>query len=147
LNNKIKILKSKSWTDLKQILNIEVNSFHPIDWFSINTFKYFFKKKRLWVVIFKNKIIGYFILICYKKSLRVYSIALLPEYRYLGIGSKILTFIIKLAIFLNKHRIILEVRQSNKNKRLYEKFGFKVKKKLKNYYKNENGYKMELLLK
>jgi ribosomal-protein-alanine N-acetyltransferase len=143
---KIKILKAQL-KELDQILYIEKSSFNDMDQFSKNTFKYFIKKRRLWIVKLDKTIVGYFILICYKKSIRIYSIALLPKYRNQGIGSKILSFIIKLAVFLKKYKIILEVRTSNISKKLYERFGFKVKKILKNYYENEDGYKMELLLK
>jgi ribosomal-protein-alanine N-acetyltransferase len=143
---KTKILKAQL-KDLNQILYIEKSSFNYIDQFSKSIFKYFIKKRRLWIVKLDKNIIGYFILICYKKSIRIYSIALLPEYRNRGIGGKMLSFIIKLAVFLKKYKIVLEVRTSNKSKTLYERFGFKVKKILKNYYENEDGYKMELLLK
>jgi len=144
--DKIKILKA-SLNDLNYILQIEHDSFNKIDRFSKNTFKYFLKHKKLWVVEINHKIVGYFILICYKKTIRIYSVAVLSKYRNKGIGSKILDFIVKFGKFLKKERIILEVRISNKSIRFYKKFGFKIKKLLKNYYENEDGYKMELNLK
>ena len=129
---KIKIFKAKK--GLKDIMLIENISFNNNDKFSKKTFNYFLKKKRIWVVKYKEKIVGYFILICYKKSLRIYSIAVLPEFRNRGIGKNILQFIIKFAKFLGKERIILEVRKSNRSKNLYKRLGFKIIKILKNYY-------------
>ena len=143
---KINIFKA-SLNDLNYILQIEQDSFNKIDRFSKNTFKYFLKHKKLWIVKINHKIVGYFILICYKKSIRIYSIAVLRKYRNKGIGSNILKFIIKFGKFLKKEKILLEVRISNKSIKLYKKFEFKIKNILKNYYENEDGYKMELILK
>ncbi len=142
----IKIIKANK-KDLEQIVFIEKVSFNDYDRFSKRVFKYFLQKNRIWIVSIDNKIVGYFILICYKKSIRIYSIAILPEFRNKGIGEYILKFIIKLAKFLKKEKILLEVRISNRSKNLYQREGFKVIKLLKDYYENEDGYKMELNLK
>jgi len=142
----IKIYKAEK-KDLNSVLKIENSSFNEIDRFSKKTLIYFLNKKRLWVVKHKKNVVGYFILICYKKSVRIYSIAVEKKYRKRGVGSKILYFILRFSKFLKKEKVVLEVRKSNKSISLYKKFGFKIKRILKDYYENEDGYKMELTFK
>ncbi len=69
----------------------------------------------------------------------VFSLAILKDYRKLGIGSKLL----KLAINAHKkYPIILQVRKSNVAAlSIYKKIGFQLLKEELNYYRNptENG--------
>ena len=63
------------------------------------------------------------------------NIAVLPDYRKSGIASTLLEGIIDYALSKDITFITLEVRESNINAiRLYEKFGFELAGKRKNYY-------------
>ena len=66
------------------------------------------------------------------------------EYRKKGIGTKLLSYLVSVAI---EHRVInitLEVRQSNEIARnLYKKFGFREVALRKYYYGDEDGILME----
>ncbi|MBD3230845.1 MAG: GNAT family N-acetyltransferase, partial [Candidatus Lokiarchaeota archaeon] len=76
------------------------------------------------------------------------SIAVLPKYRNLGYGEKLLDRLLKLFREHNKIIIRLEVRVSNEKAiKLYKKFGFKISKVKKHYYSNnEDAYLMKLKL-
>jgi glutathione synthase/RimK-type ligase-like ATP-grasp enzyme/ribosomal protein S18 acetylase RimI-like enzyme len=79
--------------------------------------------------------IGALMLHRYKKSLRIYSIAILPEYRKWKYGKKLMEYCMDLAKKDDFERISLEVMASN-NLLIdwYLQFGFQKIKYLNNYY-------------
>lgn len=84
----------------------------------------------------------------FKTSIRIYSIAILSEYRKLGLGKVLITNVIEEAKRLGKTKITLEV-DVNETKLInwYESFGFTAKSILPNYYGvDEAALKMELIL-
>lgn len=108
---------------------------------SKSSFYNFIKKQNLYIYKVDNQIAGYIVLINYKKSIRIYSLGIKKEFQGKGISKEIIKFVIeKLKNDLN---IILEVRVDNyKAIKLYESLGFKILKKLDNYYDDVDGYKM-----
>ena len=67
-----------------------------------------------------------------------------PEYRGKGIGSKLMNYLVSLAIEKKVVNITLEVRISNEVARhLYKKFGFREVALRKFYYGDEDGILME----
>lgn len=67
------------------------------------------------------------------------NVAVLPEYRRSGIGSLLISKMIKTAKELNLALLTLEVRKSNAAaQRLYKKYGFDVIGERKRYY-SDNG--------
>lgn len=67
------------------------------------------------------------------------NVAVLPEYRRQGIGSKLITEMIKTAETLELDLLTLEVRKSNTAaQNLYSKFGFEIIGERKRYY-SDNG--------
>ncbi len=67
------------------------------------------------------------------------NIAVLPEYRKQGIGSMLMTEMIKTAVKLNLELLTLEVRKSNTAAQgLYTKYGFDIIGERKRYY-SDNG--------
>lgn len=72
------------------------------------------------------------------------NINVLEEYRNQGIGTKLMAYLVSLAIDLRVVNITLEVRISNKIARnLYKKFGFREVALRKYYYGDEDGILME----
>ncbi len=66
------------------------------------------------------------------------------EYRGQGIGSKLMAYLVSLAIEYRVDNITLEVRVSNEIARnLYKKFGFREVALRKYYYGDEDGILME----
>jgi glutathione synthase/RimK-type ligase-like ATP-grasp enzyme len=82
--------------------------------------------------------------ICYKRSLRIYSIAILPEYRHRGMGELLLKYIADFAASRGFEKITLEA--DSKSQKLidwYSRFSFEIKAMLKDYYgDNEHAYRM-----
>ncbi len=89
--------------------------------------------------------LGAMILFKYSKALRIYSIALLPEYQKKGFGDFLMKYVFELANRLHYERILLEVSASNpKLFQWYQSLGFKLIDKIADYYcLGEDAYKME----
>ncbi|MBN1984819.1 MAG: GNAT family N-acetyltransferase [Prolixibacteraceae bacterium] len=101
--------------------------------------------------ITKNKItrpVASATLFLYPKTLRLFSIAVLPEFQGTGIGKQLLGHIVNLANTGKFERISLELRKTDeKLTRFYKKAGFIVTEELPQYYtKNEDGLRMVLKL-
>jgi glutathione synthase/RimK-type ligase-like ATP-grasp enzyme/ribosomal protein S18 acetylase RimI-like enzyme len=84
----------------------------------------------------------------YAKTLRIFSIAVLPEFQGKGIGKQLLEFSINLGRARKISRISLEVRKSEEQLvQFYRSAGFKIKEELCDYYmKGEHGWRMVLQL-
>ncbi len=84
----------------------------------------------------------------YAKSWRIYSIAVMPEFRKRHFGKELLSHIIDEAQALNVPQISLEADSADKNLlQWYESFGFRTVRKIKNFYgKGEHADKMFLTL-
>lgn len=74
------------------------------------------------------------------------SIAILPEYRRRGFGSKLLKESIEAMIQQGATELFLEVRMSNDAAiKLYESMGYKILKEIRHYYRDfEGAYLMAL---
>jgi glutathione synthase/RimK-type ligase-like ATP-grasp enzyme/ribosomal protein S18 acetylase RimI-like enzyme len=91
-------------------------------------------------------LVGAAILYLYPKSLRIFSIAVLPNLQGKGIGKRFLEYAIDIAKSGKIGRITLEVRKSDlKVVQFYERAGFKFIEELPDYYAaGENGIRMAL---
>ena len=100
----IKIEKAKIG-DLNGIVDLEIECFKE-DAFSKEQFRYLIKKAKgeFVVVRLKNKIIAYLVFLRRKNSIkyRIYSIAITPEARGLGIASKLLIYVRQIYSFYLK---------------------------------------------
>jgi ribosomal-protein-alanine N-acetyltransferase len=120
--------------DLNEVLKIERICFkHPYDYF---TFLYFLIKDTdgFYVAEENNQIIGYAISSVRGSKGTLVSIAVLPEFRRKGIGSKLME---ESLIFLSRKvdHVKLQVRVSNTEAiRFYKKFGFEETGFIPNYY-------------
>lgn len=91
-----------------------------------------------------NKVIGILKYSLIYDRIEIDNIEVLPEYRGKGIGTKLMSYLISLAIENRVINITLEVRISNDIARhLYKKFGFREVALRKFYYGDEDGILME----
>ena len=87
------------------------------------------------VAKYQDLIIGYIGLQILGDELNLLKIAVLPQYRKLGVGFKLMELSFKYKKDNNLSNYFLEVRESNEPaKKLYSKFGFKVQSKREKYY-------------
>ncbi|WP_319481006.1 GNAT family N-acetyltransferase [uncultured Draconibacterium sp.] len=92
--------------------------------------------------------VGALTLFKYKRALRIYSIAVVAEYRNAGLGTFMLNYVKKEAIENHYQKILIEV-QSKNNELIewYKKKGFKESHTIADYYASgEDAVKMELSL-
>ncbi len=97
----------------------------------------------------KGKIaIGSATLYIYAKTLRIFSIAVLPQYQGKGAGNQLLEYILNFARSRKIVRISLEALKSDEKLiRFYTKAGFSITDELHDYYeKGEHGLRMVLLV-
>jgi len=89
-------------------------------------------------------VIGYLEYSLIYDRIEIDNIRVMEEYRNKGIGTKLMAYLISLAIDLRVINITLEVRVSNDIAiRLYKKFGFREVALRKYYYGDEDGILME----
>lgn len=137
------MIEKANLKDLVSLYKIEQDVFKN-DIFSLSkpTLRYHILKNRLYKIVIEKKIVGYILWLERKKYFRLYSLAISSKYQNKGLAKKLLNFSFKKLEKSNKS-FSLEVKHSNKNAiKLYENFGFKITKVLKDYYKDEDGYLM-----
>jgi len=141
--------------DLLQVSQIEYASFddpYPYRLFAalLNDFAGGFR-----LAAAEKGIIGYSILSfsTERGTMIISSLAVRPEFRRTGVGSELLRDAIELTSSLpalrDTDKIVLQVAEINSSAQsLYNKFGFKRVRELRNYYgRGKNGIQMELTLK
>lgn len=137
------MIKKAKLKDLAVLYNIEKELFqNELFCLSKQSIRYHILKNRLYKIEIDNTIAGYILWLERKSYFRLYSLAISSIFQNMGLAKKLLEYsFIKLS---KKNKIYsLEVKISNKNAiKLYERYDFKIKKVLKKYYKNEDGYLM-----
>lgn len=95
------------------------------------------KLSRYKVLTLDDHIIGYYGLWIVADEAHVMNIAIDPDYRSQGYGTKLFENLIETAIAEGVKRVTLEVRRSNEHAiNLYEKFGFEASAIRKGYYRD-----------
>ncbi|UQF72071.1 ribosomal protein S18-alanine N-acetyltransferase [Vagococcus lutrae] len=131
-------IKDVTYTDIKHLIKIqkavyegvapwgrtvflsELNGIHP-------TYYQLFR--------FQETPIGFFGVRFEEKNGHITNVAILSDFQNIGIGSLMLSMIIKKAIEYQCDTLTLEVRKSNLNaKRLYRRFGFESRSIKNRYY-------------
>lgn len=135
-------IRAAKESDLSSILDIEEQSFDT-EKFSFRRFRYLLNKSKSFFMVasIENQIAGYLILLKRKgaKSLRIYSLAIEPKYRGLGVAQKLIENAELIGRNENIEFLSLEVSESNiKAISLYKKSGFKEKRIILNYYNQGN---------
>lgn len=133
------IIRPMEIDDLEKILEIERKSF-SFPW----TYNIFFREltlnrsARYFVLEKDKKIIGYLGLWLMRNDIHITNIAIAKEFRRKGYGGKFLKFVEEKAAVQRIKKISLEVRKSNHiAQNMYRKFGYKVIKIWRNYYREE----------
>lgn len=129
-------------SDVDQLIELENRCF-TTERFNKNQFKYIVEKANGFVYVYEEKkIIGSVILLKRKssKKLRIYSIAVDPDYQGLGIASKLLRQAEEVAVDCKMKMLTLEVKTTNQSAiKLYQKWGFKTIAVKDNYYSDGNS--------
>jgi ribosomal-protein-alanine N-acetyltransferase len=86
-----------------------------------------------------DRLMGYIILWFIQEEVQISNFALHPDFRRMGVGEAVLRDILDKVTKEGASEIFLEVRPSNSAARsLYEKLGFQILGKRKNYYQSPN---------
>ncbi|MGM0620544.1 MAG: GNAT family N-acetyltransferase [Bacteroidota bacterium] len=149
----INIRKSNT-NDLSFLENLENSCFPGFQQSTRRTIRYSIASPFQEVIIAEvkgkkiNTPAGSAILYMHPKTVRIFSLAVFPEYQGKGIGQQLLEHCISIGRARNINRISLEVRKSDRKLiGMYEKTGFEIAAELPNYYKKgEHGLRMELKL-
>jgi len=95
------------------------------------------------VAVKKTQVIGYVVVTPEEKSedtVCIVSVALLPEYRGLGLGHKMLTMCLDLIQGIHCRQVVLRVQTGNVSAiKLYQRNGFEIAQTLKDYYRGSLG--------
>ncbi|MFX4231540.1 GNAT family N-acetyltransferase [Aliarcobacter butzleri] len=135
------MIKKAKKENLKDLYDLEKKVFQN-DPFALtkNAFRYHILKNNLYIFEKDEKIVGYILWLERKNYFRLYSLAIDINFQGLGIASKLLEYSFEK---LRNKNFSLEVKTKNiKAIKLYEKYGFKIKKVLKDYYEDSDGYLM-----
>ncbi|PAF49801.1 hypothetical protein BKH41_00405 [Helicobacter sp. 12S02232-10] len=140
------MIENAALTDIDTLCNIENQVFMPWEGrFSKRVFFYHLHYgDRIFILRKNGEIVGYLLVLTHSKSLRIYSLAVLPKFQGKGYGEILCRYGIDMARAKKKDFIYLEVRSRNQKAiALYEKLGFVSKKVLPSYYVEEDGLRME----
>jgi len=138
------VIRKMRQSDLPQIVEIEKRCFSN-PWnskqyeYELNDNPY----SSLWVLEEDGQIIGYYDLWIMFENADIASIAVDVPYRHKGYGEQLMNHLELQARNAGCENIGLEVRVSNQDAiRLYERHDFFIIATRKDYYKDEDGYRM-----
>ena len=135
------MIEKANLEDLSPLYTIEREVFLN-DPFSMskNSIKYHILKNELYKIEIDRVTAGYILWLKRKKYYRLYSLAIGNDFQNKGLAKRILEYSFEK---LKDKDFSLEVKISNEVAiNLYKKFGFEIKKVLKDYYKDCDGYLM-----
>ena len=135
------MIEKANLEDLSPLYTIEREVFLN-DPFSMskNSIKYHILKNELYKIEIDGETAGYILWLKRKKYYRLYSLAIGNDFQNKGLAKRILEYSFEK---LKDKDFSLEVKVSNEVAiNLYKKFGFEIKKVLKDYYKDCDGYLM-----
>lgn len=142
----IKLRKFKI-SDLDQILKIEKSSFSVSRAYSKERFKSLYKAHSNDFIVAekKSKVIGYIIAYNRRGFLDFDSIAVGKNYRGMGLGNRLMNFVLESFKTRGFKKAFLEVMTTDKKViSFYEKIGFQIRETLEGFYKDgANAYRME----
>lgn len=140
-------LRNFSLTDLDQIMKIEKISFPDRKAYSRSYFETLYRNYPQGFIIAEaeNKVIGYTICRSRNGFAEIISLAVDPDWREKGIGTKLINFLINHFKERGFKKIILHVRTENKKAIVfYQSLGFKILNIIENYYSNgKDSYLMK----
>ncbi len=142
------------WDDIEEVYSIETNTFQfPWPKERFGEF-YLTNPEGFLVACFENHVLGYIIARfeqvrrgLFRRMLRghILNLAVEPRFKRNKVGTHLLKRILSQFERGGAEEIYLEVRQSNREAiGFYSSFGFTFRKRLRNYYFNEDGVLMQL---
>jgi ribosomal-protein-alanine N-acetyltransferase len=135
------MIEKANLEDLSSLYTIEREVFLN-DPFSMskNSIKYHILKNELYKIEIDGVTAGYILWLKRKKYYRLYSLAIGNDFQNKGFAKRLLEYSLEK---LKDKDFSLEVKISNEVAiNLYKKFGFEIKKVLKDYYEDCDGYLM-----
>ncbi len=144
-------LSEANLTDIDALLNIE-NSCFETDRLTRRQIRYLLSRAKAFTLLIKVKglIVAYCIFLTpiLSRSARLYSLAVLANYRNKGFAGELLCNGIQKLSELGYQSCNLEVRSSDKKtQNFYKKYGFNPIKTLSSYYEDgEDGLKMKSVI-
>lgn len=135
------MIEKANLEDLSPLYTIEREVFLN-DPFSMskNSIKYHILKNELYKIEIDGETAGYILWLKRKKYYRLYSLAIGNDFQNKGLAKRLLEYSFEK---LKDKDFSLEVKISNEVAiNLYKKFGFEIKKVLKDYYEDCDGYLM-----
>jgi|AMQJ01.1.fsa_nt_gi ribosomal-protein-alanine acetyltransferase len=126
--------------DVKELISLEKICFQE-DAFSKRQITYLITKAKGEFIVIRrnNKIIAYLIISKREnsKQIRIYSIAIAPEARGLGLAKRLMNYVEDVCKQESKERISLEVSKENTPAiHLYQSLGYEIVSERPNYYAN-----------
>lgn len=127
--------------DLNHLHDLEKEIFkNDVFALSKESIKYHLKRNLIFKIEVNGMNVGYILWLNRKKYFRLYSLAISKKFQNQGFAQQLLDYSFE---HLKEKSFSLEVKVSNVGAiKLYEKFGFKIKKVLENYYETQDGYLM-----
>lgn len=121
--------------DLDSICKIDEESFS--DKYCRDYFGECIENRKVLVANNDEKVVGFILFTIVLDESEILKIAVNRDYRGLSIGTSIMEKYIEFVNLDLNRNLMLEVRESNFSAiKLYEKFGYKVVRTIKNYYSN-----------
>ncbi|HNX53173.1 MAG TPA: N-acetyltransferase [Pontiellaceae bacterium] len=145
-------IRAATLEDLPAIEVIEKSCFHADLRVSPRALRYSFKSpiQSVWVAVGgQNETIGAMVLYHHPRSIRIFSIAVLPAFRGSGAGRQMMEKALSMARHAGCDAVTLEAELSERKLiSWYENFGFEIKKTLIDYHSSgRHAVRMRLALK
>lgn len=135
-------------SDLDNIQDVLQSDFDDFWSYSILKSELFNENSKVIVAKLDNTIVGFASIWKAVDDAHITNIVTHKKYRKLGIASKLLEELIKIAKSYNVQSLTLEVNEENiPAQNLYKKYQFKILGKRKNYYKDKAAIIMTLFFK
>ena len=144
-------IRAATQKDLPAIEQIEESCFHDDLRSSPRALRHSLKSpiQSVWVAAAGRETVGAMVLYHHPRSIRIFSIAVLSDFRGGGTGRRMMEKAVTLARHAGCAAMTLEAEQSNPALiSWYEKFGFEIKKTLRHYHASgRHAVRMRLELK
>jgi [ribosomal protein S18]-alanine N-acetyltransferase len=137
------MIEKANLADLTSLYDLEREVFFN-DPFSMSkdSIRYHILKNKLYKIEVDSVIAGYILWLERKKYFRLYSLAISNDFQNMGFAKKLLEYSFDELSTINKD-FSLEVKVINESAiNLYKKYDFEIKKVLKDYYEQCDGYLM-----
>ena len=142
------VINTMTTSDLDNIQDVLQSDFDDFWSYSILKSELFNENSKVIVAKLDNTIVGFASIWKAVDDAHITNIVTHKKYRKLGIASKLLEELIKMAKSYNVQSLTLEVNEENiPAQNLYKKYQFKILGKRKNYYKDKAAIIMTLFFK